>query len=183
MFNPLDYLPESRKLRTVLVVILLVAIGVVTWAAVAYFGRKSYVNVRLGCQAVEGVLDSGFHYQEYEGETPFRWTNGHAKLLVPINPRQPPQTLWVQIATYRPTLDPIPFRVLVDGEPVYDDEVPQGRWEETFNLAGHEFSDEVMIELISSTFVPEGVMDEGTNDDPRQLGVQVHGVMLKRDDQ
>ena len=34
-----------------------------------------------------------------------------------------------------------------------------------------------------ATFVPKGVMDGGKNTDARVLGVQVRGVMLKRDDE
>lgn len=160
-----------------------IAVGIVA-AAVAVLRRpKSYVNVLLGCQAVEGVRDSGFHYQEYDQGVPFRWTNGRGKLLVPIDPRRPPQTLWVSLMTFRPKPDPVPFRILVDGKVVYDGTVPSGKWEKAFDLRSHQFGKEVMVELLSSTFVPKGVMEEGKNTDPRTLGVQVRGVMLKRDKQ
>jgi hypothetical protein len=80
------------------------------------------------------------------------------------------------------TKEPIRFQVVVDGENLYDGEVPAWKWEETFDLTSLEFSDKTMIELRSETFVPKGVMDEGLNTDTRVLGVQVQGVMLSRDD-
>ncbi|WP_460183850.1 hypothetical protein [Thermopirellula anaerolimosa] len=157
-----------------------VGVMALIWAVVAHRSGRSFANVLLGCKEVEGVLDSGFHYQEYDQGQPFRWTNGHGKLLVPIDPKRSPQSLWVSVMTFRPKPDPIPFRIVVDGKVLYDGMIPSGKWEIDLDLRSRHFGKEVMIELLSSTFVPKGVMDGGKNNDPRTLGVQVRGLMLKR---
>src|SRR5581483_7259853 len=48
-----------------------------------------FVNVPLGAQAVAGVLDEGFYYQEQLAGKPYRWTNGTARLDVPIGKQVP----------------------------------------------------------------------------------------------
>src|SRR5258707_13425771 len=45
-----------------------------------------------------------------------------------------------------------------------------------------ELGEEVVLELISDSFVPQCVMDKGTNTDPRALGIQVRGIKLLRDE-
>jgi hypothetical protein len=57
----------------------------------------------------------------------------------------------------------------------------KGRWERFFDLRAHKFAKGVRIEIRSSTFVPKGLMDAGTNTDTRNLGVQVKGILLRRD--
>lgn len=177
MINPLSYLPGSPRLW----------LGLLLLSAVTALGAQqvylryrylSYMNVMLGCTQVDGVAESGFHFQEQTDSVPFRWTNGAAKLLVPINTRHPPQRLWVSIETFRPKRGPVRFQILVDGKLLFDGTVPTGKWETTVDLSSHEFTDRAFIELRSETFFPKGVMDQGLNTDTRQLGVQVKGVML-----
>jgi hypothetical protein len=131
---------------------------------------------------VKGVAESGFSFQEHNGDEPFRWTNGAAKLLVPVDAARAPQRLWVSIETFRPQATLIPFQVLVDGESLFDGKVPLGKFAVALDLSAHRFSQEAAIELKSGTFAPTGVMDGGKNTDARRLGVQVKGVMLQRDD-
>ncbi len=150
------------------------------WAAAHYLGR-SYVNVALGCMPVDGVAEAGFHYQEFEAQTPFRWTNGFARLLVPIDARRPPQRLWVSIENLRPQPTPVHLQVLVDEKTLFDGLVGPGMWQKFFDLGSHRFFAQTLIELRSDVFRPKGVMDGGKNTDPRVLGVKVHGIMLVRD--
>ncbi|MFH1921610.1 MAG: hypothetical protein ABIP48_17230 [Planctomycetota bacterium] len=177
----LDYLRGPGKLWLGLFV-LVVAPVLGVWQAIALYGQGAYLDVVLGCTPVEGILESGFHFQEYSGSEPFRWTHGGAKLLVPINPRRPPQHLWISIETLRPKAGPVRFQVLMDDILVFDESVPLGKWEKTLDLPSEQFSDKVMVELRSDTFVPKGVIDGGKNTDTRVLGVQVKGIMLKRDE-
>jgi hypothetical protein len=159
--------------------ILLVAVPLGVRRAVSHRQHGSYLNVLLGCAKVDGVEESGFHYQEYVGSEPFRWTDGEATLLVPID--TPPRRLWVSGVTLRPDLTPVSLEILVDGTSLFEGVLPPGKWEKTFDLTSHPLSDQVTIELRSDTFVPEGVMDGGTNTDTRELGVQIRGIMLQHD--
>jgi hypothetical protein len=182
MLNPFYLLPGSPR-QQLAVLALVLGVPLVVWQAAAYYQRRSpYLNVVLGCVPVKGVAESGFHFQEYNGSEPFRWTNGDAKLLVPISVKRPPEALWLSIETFRPKVAPIRFQLVVDDVAVFDGLAPPGKWERSFDLSSHPFSKQVMIELRSETFVPKGVMDGGKNTDTRVLGVQVKGIMLKRDD-
>jgi hypothetical protein len=182
MFNPFYLLPGSPR-QQLGVLVLVVAIPLAAWRATAYVqSRSPYLNVMLGSTRVEGVAESGFHFQEYTDGEPFRWTNGYAKLVVPISTKRPPQQLWLSIEVFRPKIAPIRFQLLVDDEILFDGQAPPGRWERSFDLGAHRFSKQVLIELRSEAFVPKGVMDGGKNFDTRMLGVQVKGIMLQRDD-
>jgi hypothetical protein len=126
-------------------------------------------------------MESGFHFQEYNGSEPFRWTSSSARLLVPISVKRPPQRLWVSVETFRAKAGAVPFQVLIDDASLFDGSVPLGKWEKSFDLSSHAFSKQTMIELRCATFVPKGVMDGRKNTDTRVLGVQVKGIMLQRD--
>jgi hypothetical protein len=180
MVNPLDFLPRNGKIWLGLL-FLAGVISTGAWYAYVNYRNMSYLNLMLGCTPVKGVAESGFHFQEHNGPDPFRWTNGAAKLWIPVNARRPPQRLWINIETFRPKAGPVRFQILADGVAVFDGSAPLGKWEKTFDLSSQKFSDKVMIELRSETFVPKGVMDKGKNTDTRMLGVQVKGVILKRD--
>ncbi len=177
MTDPFQYLPGSRKLW-----LGLLALGVVTALGArqvyVHYRYTSYLDRLLGCTPVAGIAESGFHYQEGTDAEPFRWTNGAARMLVPINSRHPPRELWVSIETFRPHMKPVPFQIVVDGTALFDGTVPPGKWETTVDLGAHEFGERAFIELRSDTFVPQGVMEDGTNTDSRRLGVQVKGLML-----
>lgn len=175
----MNYLLRSPKLWTT-VLLSAAAVGLLVYQLYVHRKNLSYLNTPLGCQQVDGVAESGFHYQEHDNTIPFRWTNGNAKLLVPINTRHPPEQLWVQITALRPTMDPVRFQLLIDGEALHDGVVPPGKWDRTFDLSGHTFNDATLVELRSAVFVPKGVMDQGKNTDPRRLGVQVQGLKLVR---
>jgi hypothetical protein len=175
---------KPRVGRLILVVvgllILLVAVPLGVRMAVSRLQHRSYLNVLLGCVRVDGVEESGFSFQEYHDSEPFRWTNGAAKLVIPID--TPPRRVWVRVYTLRHEPTPVALEILIDGTSVFEGEVPLGQWERTFDLGSHPFSEQVMIELLSDTFVPQGVMDEGTNTDTRVLGVEVRGIMLQHDE-
>ncbi|MGO8745143.1 MAG: carboxypeptidase-like regulatory domain-containing protein [Thermoguttaceae bacterium] len=194
MVNLLDYLRGTRKLWLGLLV-LAVGLPLTAWLVVTHYRRSSspapsasskagasYLNLLLGCVPVKGVAESGFSYQEKNGLVPFRWTDGAAKLLVPVDAEHPPQRLWVSIGIYRPEPASVPCHVLVDGISLYEGPVPIGRWAINLDLSSHSFSEQAAIELQSGTFLPKGRMSGGTYTDPRTLGVQVNGVMLERDD-
>lgn len=180
MLHLLDFLPGPRKLWLGLLFLTVVLLLGVRYVYLRYH-HTSYLNLILGCTKVEGVTESGFHFQEEFGSQPYRWTNGSGKLLVPINAKRPPQRLWISIETYRPKATPVRCQIRVDGVVKFDGSVPPGKWETTLDLNSHQFADPTLLELRSTTFVPKGVMDKGKNTDTRALGVQVKGIMLQRD--
>jgi hypothetical protein len=160
---------------------LVVVLPLAAWQVTAHY-QRSYVNVVLGSQRVDGVMESGFHYQEYAETEPFRWTNGWAKLLIPIDPKRPPQRLWVHLEAVRPKATPVRLQIVVGEVPVFDGSISPGRWEQTLDLPDQTLPDPLLIELRSDVFVPKGKMDDRKNNDTRLLGVQVKGLMLQRDD-
>ena len=48
--------------------------------------------------ASRGATLSGFYLQEWAGMRAFRWTDGHGRLEVPIDPRSPPAALGIEVA-------------------------------------------------------------------------------------
>ena len=124
-----------------------------------------------------GVEQTGFHGQELSKDTP-RWTNGAAKLVVPLEKNRPPQALRVDLVSTGPQGKQL--TVSVNGDVLFHETIPTGRWSKTFSLAGRSFNQHLTIELLSDTFVPAEVK-KGTND-RRTLGVQVRAITLLESD-
>jgi hypothetical protein len=142
--------------------------------------RPSPVNVTLGCEYVAGVEESGIYCQEQDSKGQlFRWTDGHARLVIPLDKTNPPQTLWARLFIFRPPLvTRAPLKILVNNRELFDQEVPLWKWEGSFDLSQFDLGEELVLEIISDTFIPQGVMDGGTNEDPRTLGVQLRSIKL-----
>lgn len=131
---------------------------------------KTYRGVVLGAAAVRGIAESGFHEQERNAGGPFRWTDGAARLLVPLGAR-PPTTLTIQLAGGpRP-----PVRVVVNGRVLFEGRFPRsGR--QTFDLSEVPMNDRLRLELLSDTFVPAAVRTGSR--DRRTLGVAVRAIRV-----
>jgi WD40 repeat protein/predicted RNA-binding Zn-ribbon protein involved in translation (DUF1610 family) len=141
----------------------------------------SFLNVTLGGEAVPGVDDSGFSYQEYENGRPFRWTDGNGRLVIPIDRANSPQALLVQLVTYRgPGVNSASLEIRVNEHPVFHDQIPLGRWEKTFDLKGIDLGERLVLDLVSDTFSPLGNRKGNgqVSDDPRTLGAKVRAVKL-----
>jgi WD40 repeat protein len=177
------------------VVLLGVGLAGLTLAVVFFVGwhsiprqpkqRPSFVNVTLGDEFVPEVEESGFHFQEFYRGQPFRWTDGHARLVIPIDRTKPPEALLVRLAANRaPGVKKPRVKILVNGRSLFEGDIPLARpWETTFDLRGIDLGEQVVVEVISDTFSPQGnKLGEGkeTGGDPRQLGVQVMGIKLLR---
>ena len=122
-----------------------------------------------------GVEQTGLHGQGLsKKDTPIRWTDGAAKLVVPLDENRPPQALRVDLAStgHKGT----ELKVLLNGDVLFHESVPQGRWSKTFSLAGRSFNKPLTIELLSDTFIPRETY-KGSND-RRTLGVLVRAVTL-----
>jgi serine/threonine protein kinase len=140
--------------------------------------RPAMVDVPVGQEFVAQVTEEGFHGQQYDKDgQPFRWTDGHAKLVIPIDPARPPQALRIRLWPFRPThAQQAALQILVNQRELFREQVFREHWEKTFDLRGMDLGREVVLEIISDSFVPSEVQDGGP--DTRTLGVQVKGVML-----
>ena len=130
-----------------------------------------YRNVALGDRWVWGVRESGFYGRR--GNNGRRWTNGAAKLVVPIDENRPPQVLKVDLASTGPKGTQL--TVLVNSDVLFHESVPRGRWSKTFSLAGRSFNKHLTLELLSDTVVPR---ETTGSTDGRSLGVMVEAITL-----
>ena len=137
--------------------------------------RSIYAGVRLGASAVPGVREAGFHGPETAGETAFRWTDGAARLAVPVDSGAPPARLRVDlIFTGKEGGE---LTVSVGGEVLFRGVPPAGAWSRTFDLESVPKAGEAVIELASDTFVPRKTLPGSR--DARTLGVAVAGIWLE----
>lgn len=133
-------------------------------------------NLALADTGLWGMEVSGFY--ENRWESPYRWTNGKARLRVPIDRQKPPHTIRIDIAWTGPQHSP--FRVLVDGCELIRVPQPAATWSESLDLGRCSPSgDDLTIELLSETFVPKEIL-EG-NPDARTLGLAMNGIWLLND--
>src|SRR5262249_57127108 len=86
--------------------------------------RPSFVNVTVGNELFPEVEERGFHFQEYDVGQPFRWTDGNARLVIPIDRTKPPETLLVQVTTYRKRgVGSARLEVVVNGHSLFKDAI------------------------------------------------------------
>jgi serine/threonine protein kinase len=140
--------------------------------------RKSFLDIDLGNHAVSGVEDSGFHHDERNPEgIPFRWTDGHARLVIPLDRSDPPEALLVRLVWLRNSR----LQIKVNGRELVNDRngAQETIWEKTLDLRGMELGDRLVLELLSDTLVPS-IESQGQNTDARTLGVRVRLVKLLR---
>jgi serine/threonine-protein kinase len=161
---------------------LVVALGLVLALLAVWRGRPgpgtppSFLNVTLGSQFVPGVEESGFYNEEANEDGPFRWTDGKARLVIPVDPQQPPQALLVQLHRPKNTWLQIAIndREVVN-EPAYARPMPW--WQRLVDLTGIDRGDKLIVEIRSNTVVPQSV-DPKQSQDTRALGVKVRGIKL-----
>ncbi len=58
---------------------------------------SSFLNVTLGNHIVPGIEESGFHPTERSNDGRFRWTKGKARLVIPLDKKERPQAILVQL--------------------------------------------------------------------------------------
>ncbi len=73
-----------------------------------------YMGVDLAGGHIPGIVDSGFHAQEIHDGKPCRWTNGSAKLTVPLR-GETPRARWALLA-WIPDIPKYRVRVAVNGK-------------------------------------------------------------------
>jgi hypothetical protein len=140
--------------------------------------RTPMVNVVVGCEFVPGIEESGLLPTHYDQKgRPYRWTNGDAKLSIPIDPRNPPPAVRVYVSPWRPPqVAPPSLRLLVNERELFHGQIGPDPWERVLDLSGIDLGNQVELQIVSDTFVPSEL--EGGGPDNRALGVQVRGVEL-----
>jgi hypothetical protein len=139
-------------------------------------GTRSFVNVPLGVREVPGVEETGFHGPETAGNGPCRWTDGAAKLIVPLAGRTPKA-----LAVAMDVPDRLLYRVQISvgGQKIFDGIRPPGQWSAVLPLNGAKLPDPAVIEITSPIVIPaEG---KSGNKDNRKLGIRVFRLMLVDD--
>jgi hypothetical protein len=135
-----------------------------------YFAASErYVDTSLGWRWFPGVWESGFHASERDRAGRFRWTDGRATLVVPVN--EFPARLITHLSPSRPDAN---VRIIVNGVELWDGAYPGGR--RSLDLAACPVSDWVTIQLMSDVIVPRDHTPESR--DERRLGVAVREVRL-----
>jgi serine/threonine protein kinase len=134
----------------------------------------SSLNPSFGTElmATPGVMLDGVWDREFDRVTgaAYWWTNGAARIVVPLS-GPPPGTLHVRLGV------PIPktlkrLCVKINGQSLFDAPVSMPfEWSQMFDLSGMHLGKELIIEVISDTFVPAKL-------DSRTLGVCVRGFTL-----
>jgi hypothetical protein len=114
-----------------------------------------------------GVSASGLYATEWAGTQPFRWSNGNARLSIPVDAAAPPSELSVTIAM---AANPDTVMTIAVDDCVLFEGVIQGAWSRTFPLRGCNIASERMEVSIRSTARPPA------NGDPRSLGVAIASV-------
>jgi hypothetical protein len=135
---------------------------------------SNYKNISLGSRRWFGVMESGFHGQEWNGDRPIRWTNGNANIVVPLDPEHPPTTLRIEILSNCPR--ELKMKILLNNHEMYQGQIAAGLWSKTFSLIGISLGEAATIEIVSDNFVPKEII-KGSQD-TRTLGVMVQDIRL-----
>ncbi len=137
----------------------------------AYTGtdRAAANLVRDEAARLWGVTLSGFFNTEWAGPRPFRWTDGDATVSVPIDGREPPSWLSVEVVMTGSQTKPVV--ITANGCTIFDAEI-QGRWIQTLSLAPCPMMSPVLeIKIISEVHPARG-------SDRRNLGVAIRSLEL-----
>ena len=136
---------------------------------------SNYKNLSLGSEKRFGVVESGFHDQEWNGGKPFRWTDGNAKLIVPLDPEHPPRSLRVEFFSHCPK--ELKLKILLNHHELYQGQIAPGKgWSKTFSVADLPLGNQATIEIVSDRFFPKEVIQGSV--DTRTLGVTVQDIRL-----
>lgn len=116
-----------------------------------------------------GVAASGLHPTEWADAQPFRWSDGDARLSIPVDPDAPPSELSVTIIM---TAGPETSLTMAVDDCVLFDSAIQNSWSGTLRLDSCRIaSDRIEVSIRSSTPQP-------SHGDARQLGVAIASVEI-----
>jgi hypothetical protein len=118
---------------------------------------------------LSGVTTSGLSLTEWDGTRSFRWSDGDARVSIPVDPDAPPSELSVSITTTGGLEKSL--GISVDDCALFD-AVIEGPWSRTFSLSACGVASQRMeVSIRSTTHVPG-------NGDARELGVAVGSVEI-----
>ncbi len=131
-------------------------------------------TTQFGIKKSPWIEESGFHRSQETESGVLRFTDGNGKLLVPIDPTQPPSHIEISLASWGTRI--ADFTVIVNGITLTHEKIRAGGWSRTLSLSDVLIDDTLAINLMSDTFVPAELSD--ASNDTRVLGVCVRSVRL-----
>ena len=129
-----------------------------------------------------GLVEHGLYGVEEWPQGAVRWTDGDARVILPIHRARPPRRLRLIVAGNSP--DGGRLRVRVNGVRVLDvrlEPLKQGEtWSDVLDLSAVDPGSRLTVEIESDTFVPSQRYKRSR--DERRLGVAVLGFELLKDE-
>lgn len=122
-------------------------------------GHQSFLSVEVGSAVVPGVATDGMYGREYSGTDCMRWTNGHAKILVPVGHNETAGKVSIALQAFEKTKT----RLMLDGTEVMALDVGPGLVSRTLVLNQRPSGQVISIGVESTTFIPN-------SQDTRRLG-------------
>jgi ribosomal protein S27E len=140
---------------------------------------SSLLNVTLGNHIVPGMEESGFHPTERGNDGRFRWTKGKARLVIPLDKKERPQAILVQLGLpkFRSVRITANDHELLNEIAREQGPVVEWLWEKTFDVSGIDLGNKVTLEIFSNV-EPLLVDPRGDKVDARELGVALRGIKL-----
>jgi hypothetical protein len=133
------------------------------------------VNVELARHGGDWLVrQRGLYPLEDVGGHEARWTDGDARLQVPLFGGAIPRALILDLQSVGP--NGATLGITYGGTIVWTGEIPPGPWRGTVDLPDESVGDEVLIRISSSTFVP--AESSTGSSDARRLGVMVRSIRL-----
>jgi hypothetical protein len=134
-------------------------------------GAPSFLDSRLGVWPVPDVVEAGFHSTLGSEVRMMRWTNGRARLRVPLEPgeKERLRALRVEVGAIGDTGTTLTIRL--NQTSLGEFHIEQVPWSRTFELDGEQLEGALDIRLQSDTFMI----------DKRKHGVGIDGVWLLSD--
>ena len=133
-----------------------------------------YGTITVGTSPVAGIEEDGFHGKESNQWGPFRWTNGHARLQIPLREGFWPRSLVCDIRDVPPLGEDVVLRV--NGTEVYREPLATAPGRIELDLPSDLEARTLDLEILSATFVPSEI--PGRGQDERPLGICLHGITL-----
>ena len=138
---------------------------------------RSYLNRPLGTELMPGVWESGFvdkAWWDFDKRVA-RWTGARALLSIPLDKNHLPDRLRARLISKFPQGNNL--RILINGRELFEGQIQQGEWRKTFDIAGMLTGDKLELEILSSVFQPNGLIDSLLRA-PRKIGVGIEEIAL-----